>query len=119
MNESDPTRAAHAGANTGLKRRYQFSKESGIIEVAGLIFCDVFFSKRLLLNYVDLKVVKTTSRHEFCLTSSVVNTDFKAKFIAANLKVRKVKINLSVSFAQKRSSSLPQWRSQRICDARA
>ena len=77
VDESDPTKAADAGANTGLKRRYQFSKESGIIDVVEPIFCDVFFSEPLLLSYVDLKVVMTTCRHEICLMSSVANADFK------------------------------------------
>lgn len=35
MGESDLTKVADAGANTGLE-------ESGIIEVSGPIFCDVF-----------------------------------------------------------------------------
>ena len=64
-----------------------FSKESGIVEVAGPIFCDVFFSERLLPSSVDLKVVMSPSSNEFCLMSSVANADFKAKLIEAYLKV--------------------------------
>jgi hypothetical protein len=41
MDVADPTLAA-ANANLGLKERYEFSKASGIIEMAGPIFCDVF-----------------------------------------------------------------------------
>lgn len=67
--------------------------------MAGPIFCDVFFSERFLLSYVDLKVVMSPSSNEFCLMSSVANANFKVKLIEANLKVRKVKVNPSVSLA--------------------
>ena len=56
MNVADPTLAA-ANANMGLKKRYEFSKKSLPIEMAGPIFCDVFMTERLLLSYVDLKLV--------------------------------------------------------------
>ena len=98
MDIMDPTLAGDA-ANYGLKSRYEFSKESGIVEMAGPIFCDVFFSERLLLSYVDLKVVMNPSSHDFCLMSSVDDADFKVKLIDAYLKVRKVKVNPSVSLA--------------------
>ena len=60
---ADPTGIA-ANANMGLKRRYAFSQESAIIEMAEPLFCDVFRSKRLLLSFVDLKIIlnwKSTS----------------------------------------------------------
>ena len=58
MDTADPTLAANnANANHGLRTRYQFSRESGTIEMAGPIFCGVFRSERLLLSYVDLKVI--------------------------------------------------------------
>ena len=49
VDEADPTKAADAGANLGLQRRYLFSKGSGIVQRAYPIFCNVFFTKRLLL----------------------------------------------------------------------
>ena len=54
MDVADPTAVA-ANANMGLKKRYAFSQESGIIEMAGPLFCDVFRSERLPLSFVDLK----------------------------------------------------------------
>ena len=43
MDTADPTLAGdHANVNLGLKKRYEFSKVSGIIEMAGPIFCDFF-----------------------------------------------------------------------------
>lgn len=98
MNIADPTLAG-AAANHGLNARYGFSKTSGIVEMAGPIFCDVFFSDRLLLSYVDLKVVMNRTSNEFCLMSSVVDADFRVKLIDAYLKVCKVKANPSVSLA--------------------
>ena len=98
MDVADPTLAGEA-ANHGFKSRYEFSKESGIVEMAGPIFCDVFFSERLLLSYVDLKVIMSPNSHEFCLMSSVANADFRVKLIDAYLKVRRVKVNPSVSLA--------------------
>lgn len=49
MDVADLTLAG-AAVNLGLKDRYEFSKESGIIEVAGPICCDAFFSEWLLLS---------------------------------------------------------------------
>lgn len=98
MDVADPTLAG-VHANHGLNARYEFSKTSGIIEMAGPIFSDVFFTERLLLSFVDLKVVLNRSSNEFCLMSSVDDADFKVKMIEAYLKVRKVKVNPSVSLA--------------------
>ena len=52
MDVANPLLAA-ANANLGLKEIYVFSQESGILEMAGPLFCDVFRSER----FVDLKVI--------------------------------------------------------------
>ena len=85
--------------NKGLKARYRFSKTSRVIELAGPIFCDVFFTERLLLSFVDLKVVLNRNRHEFCLMSSVVDAEYRVKLTEAYLKIRKVKVNPSITMA--------------------
>ena len=99
MDIADPTLADAAAANHGLKSRYQFSSESGIVEMAGAVFCDVFFTEQLLLSYVDLKVILNHCENTFCLMSSVDGADFKVKLVEVYLKVRKVKVNPSVSLA--------------------
>ena len=66
MNVADLTIAVAANANLGLKKRYVFSRKSGIIEMAGPLFCDVFRSERLLLSFVDLKVILNRNVNEFC-----------------------------------------------------
>jgi hypothetical protein len=98
INVADPTKAA-ADANLGLKARYQFSKESGTIEMAGPIFSDVFMTDRLLLSFVDLKVVLNRSSHEFCLMASEDDVDYRVKLMDVYLKIRKVKISPSISVA--------------------
>ena len=98
MGVSDPTAAA---ANLGLKARYEISKASGIIEMTAPVFCDVFISERLLLSFVDLKVVMNRSSNEFCLMASEADADYRVKLIDASLKIRKVKVNPTVSLAHK------------------
>ena len=56
MEVSDHTKVV-ANANHGLNTRYGFSKESGTIEMVRPIVSDVLFSERLLLSFVDLKVI--------------------------------------------------------------
>ena len=56
MDVTDPTLAA-ANANMGLKKRYVFNHESGVIEMAGPLFCDVCWSEGLLPSFVDLKII--------------------------------------------------------------
>ena len=65
MDVADPTIAVAANANLGLKKRYVFSRESGILEMAGPLFCDMFRSERLLLSFVDLKVILNRNVNEF------------------------------------------------------
>ena len=98
MDITNPTLVG-AAANHGLNARYAFSQESGIVEMAGPIFCDVFFSERLLLSYVDLKVVMNRAADEFCLMASPDDANFKIKLVDAHLKARKVKVSPSVSLA--------------------
>ena len=98
MDVADPTLAA-ANANMGLKKRYTFSQESGIIEMAGPLFCDVFKSERLLLSFVDLKVILNPNGNEFCLMASEDDADYRVKLTEAYLKIRKVKVSPSISIA--------------------
>ena len=98
MDVSNPTLAA-AKANLGLKERYTFSHESGILEMAGPLFCGVFRSKRLFLSFVDLKVILNRNMNEFCLMASEDDVDYRVKLTEAYLKIRKVKVSPSISIA--------------------
>ena len=102
MDTADPTLAAdNANTNQGINlgTRYQFSKASGAIEMAGPIFCDVFRSERILLSYVDLKVILNRNVNEFCLVASEADADYRVKLTEAYLKIRKVKVSPSISIA--------------------
>ena len=97
MDTADPTLAANnANTNHGLRTRYQFSRESGTIEMAGPIFCEVFRSERLLLSYVDLKVILNRNVNEFFFMASEDDVDYRVKLTEAYLKIRKVKVSPSI-----------------------
>ena len=98
MDVANPLLAA-ANANLGLKERYTFSHESGILEMAGPLFCDVFRSERLLLSFVDLKVILNRNVNEFCLMTSEDDEDYRVKLTEAYLNIRKVKVSPSISIA--------------------
>jgi len=67
--------------------------------MVGPIFSDVFFTERLLLSFVDLKVVFNRNGHQFCLMASEGDADYAVKLTDAYLKIRKVKVNPSISLA--------------------
>ena len=67
--------------------------------MAGPIFCDIFMSERLLLSFVDLKVILNRNGNEFCLMPSENDADYRVKLIDAYLKLRKVKVSPSISLA--------------------
>ena len=98
MDVADPTAIA-ANANMGLKKRYAFSQESGIIEMAGPLFYDVFRSERLLLSFVDLKIILNRKRQRVLLMASENDADYRVKLTEAYLKLRKVKVSPSISIA--------------------
>ena len=91
MDAADPT-LADANAKMGLKKRYAFRQESGIIEMAGLFFCDVFRNERLHLSFINLKIILNRDVNEFCLLASGANVDYRVKLID---------IYLSISIAHK------------------
>ena len=99
MDVADPMIAVAANANMGLKKRYAFNQESGVIEMAGPLFCDVFKSERLLLSFVDLKVILNRNVNAFCIMSDIDDAAHKVKLTEAYLKVRKVNVSPSVSIA--------------------
>ena len=100
MDTADLTLAAgNANSNQGLRTRYQFSRERRTIEIAGPIFCNVFRSERLLLSYVDMKVILNRNVNEFCLMASEGNADYTVRLTEAYFKIRKEKVSPSISIA--------------------
>ena len=96
------TLSAPGTGNQGFAKRHEFIKNSKQFVLSGPIFSDVFMSDRLLLNMLDLKVVLNRSSNAFCLMdintgSNKVNP--KVKLTDVVLKIRKVKVDQSVSDA--------------------
>ena len=58
---------------------HTFSKLTQIIEMAGPIFCDVFMTERLLLSFVDLKIILNRSTDTFSLMASEEDADHRIK----------------------------------------
>ena len=56
-------------------------------------------SERLLLSYVDLKILMNRNVDEFCLMASEADADYRVKLTEVYLKIRKVKVNPSISIA--------------------
>ena len=101
-NDTTVTLSAPGTGNQGFAKRHEFIKNSKQFVLSGPIFSDVFMSDRLLLNMLDLKVVLNRSSNAFCLmdkntTGNKVNP--KVKLTDVVLKIRKVKVDQSVSDA--------------------
>ena len=78
-------------------------------------------SERLLLSYVDLKVILNRNVNEFCLMASEADADYRVKLTEAYLKIRKVKVSPSISIAhelalKKGPASIPLdvWNAKRL-----
>ena len=81
-------------ANTGLKKRYQFTEESKVVDMMGPLHTDVTFMDRLLLNNVDVKFKLHRIKDEFCLmTSGNPALNYKTEIMDATLYIRSVKVN--------------------------
>ena len=67
--------------------------------MVGPVFSDIFFTDRLLLSFVDMKVVLNRNGNEFCLMASEDDANYSVKLTDVSLKIRKVKVKPSISFA--------------------
>lgn len=85
--------------NEGLKARYEYVKNSKIVDLVGPLHCDMFIQQKMLLGGVELKLKLHRSKNEFCLLSSEANAAFKVRIIDASLCVRHVKVHPGVALA--------------------
>ena len=88
--------------NQGFAKRSKFISEGKKFVLSGPIFSDIFMCDRLLLNMVDLKVVLNRAPNAFCLMDVAVTANQinpKVKFEDVVLKIRKVKVDETVSIA--------------------
>ena len=95
MDVANPV-AADDAANKGLKVRYDFTKESHIVDMMGPIHSDIFFQDRLMLNGVNLRIKLNRAKNSFCLMSSAAAPTFKVVITEAILFVRRVKLASSI-----------------------
>lgn len=95
LDEADPTKD-DKDANTGLKARYEHTKDSQTVELIGRIHEDVFNIDRLMINGVDLRLKLTRLKNEFCLLSSAAGANFKVVLEDVILFIRKEKVSPSV-----------------------
>ena len=82
MEVADPT-----GANTGLKERNSFTKESQTVALMGRLHLDISNQDRLLLNGVDVRIKLIRSKNEFCLMSSEADANYRVLIQEATLRV--------------------------------
>lgn len=96
---SDPTTE---NGNPGLKKRFDLTSNSKVLDMIGPLHCDIFQQNRLLLNLVDLKIKLSRSKPEFCLMSpppkdaTEIPLQFKVVLEHASLFIRKVKVSPGV-----------------------
>ncbi len=86
--------------NQGFAERHQFIHDGKKFTLSGPVFVDAFMGSRLLLNMVDLKLILNRSSNQFCLmdkNGSPLNA--KVSLTDVILKVRKVRVNPTVSMA--------------------
>ena len=84
--------------NVGFAKRHQFIKNGNRFVLSGPIFSDIFMTDRLLLNMLDLKVVLNRSSDVFSLMDlNDPAIEPKVQLMDVVLKVRKVKVDQSVS----------------------
>ena len=84
--------------NVGFAKRQKFIVNGNQFVLSGPIFSDIFMTDRLLLNMMDLKVVLNRSTDSFSLMDkNDTAIEPKVHFTDVVLKVRKVKVDQSVS----------------------
>ena len=88
--------------NPGLKKRFDLTSKSKILDMIGPLHCDIFQQNRLLLNMVDLKIKLTRSKTSFCLMvnppkdNTQTSPEYKVRLEQASLFIRKVKVSPGV-----------------------
>jgi hypothetical protein len=80
-------------ANTGLKQRHAYTRESKSVAMEGRIHSDLFAQDRYILGAVPIKIKLVRSRDPFCLVSSAENPNFKVVIEECLFRVRRVNVD--------------------------
>ncbi|KAM9345107.1 uncharacterized protein F54H12.2-like [Symphorus nematophorus] len=83
------------GPNKGLVQRAALTAESKEVDLLGPLHGDIFFSERLLLNSVDLRIKLIRNSDAFCLMGTRTS-EFSLKITAASLFVKTVTVSPAV-----------------------
>lgn len=94
---------AKDATNTGFMTRKNLTSNKRLVELYGNLHCDIFNQDKFLINGVDLGIRLCKEKPQFCLMSDV---EAKVEIVEANLFIRKVKINPSISIAHARALSV-------------
>ncbi|XP_072555006.1 uncharacterized protein [Paramormyrops kingsleyae] len=84
------------GPNVGLQKRAAFCRNSREFSLIGPIHADIFFSERMLLNNVDIRLKFVKAKSDFSLMCRN-DADYELKILRACLFVKKVDVSPAVS----------------------
>ena len=90
-------------ANTGLKQRHAYTRESKSVAMEGRLHSDLFAQDRYILGAVPIKIKLVRSRDPFCLVSTAENPNFKVVIEECLFRVRRVNVAPSVILAHSQS----------------
>ncbi|XP_072051654.1 uncharacterized protein F54H12.2-like [Amphiura filiformis] len=90
-------------ANVGLKKRAQFTHNSRVVDMVGMIHSDIFCQEKFLLGGVDLKLKLHRSKNEFCLLRGIrpqiQQPAYRVQIMDATLFVRSAKLNPTLTMS--------------------
>lgn len=89
--------------NAGAEQRRQFITGGKTVDLLGYLHSDIFNQDKFLLNGVEVRLRLFRSKNGFCLVDYVGS--LKVHISSASLRVRKVRINPSVSLAIEKALS--------------
>ena len=95
MDSVNPLANADA-VNTGLKERYNLSKESKMVSMEGKIHSDLFAQERYILGGVPIKLKLVRTSPAFSLVSSADPATYKVVIEDCVFRVRRVNVSSTV-----------------------
>ena len=93
MDNTDPAPAqATDPVNEGLKRRYEYVKESKLVSVRTAINADLFRQPRPLVNFVPLRIKLHLNKNEYSLMSDKTDAPYNIAIEDMTLRLRFIKL---------------------------
>lgn len=95
MDNADPT-AADAVANTGLKKRAEFTNLSKLVTTRSKLHLDIFNQPKPLVNNCRMYLKFTKNKDAYCLMSGMANAQYKVEIEEMILWIRKLTVSEAV-----------------------